>query len=88
MPPPDAPPPARLARFRLTDWLPEVDDAGFAEERPGYVGSIEVWRRAEAVRLWSRARLVWLAEHGWPNEGDVGTLLREALEVYKATVIG
>jgi hypothetical protein len=87
VPPPDASPPHQLLRFVLAEWLPDVDDAGFAKMGPGYVGSIEVWRRGEAVTLWSRARLAWLAEHGWPDEGDPGTLLREAPDVRKSTVL-
>lgn len=40
------------------------------------------------MTLWSRARLAWSAEHGWPGGGDQVTLLRERVDALRAQRAG
>lgn len=79
-------PPARLAVYDEGEWLPLVDPAGYDPDRHRGIRdglpygqprpSLAAWRRQEASRLWARARLDWLAEHGWPGMTRV-ELLRD-----------
>ncbi len=63
-------------------WLPLVDDGEW--RRYGQAGALQplaAWRLHEALALWSRARLDWCREHGWPGGLDSVDLLRETVAV-------
>ncbi len=79
-----AEPPARLLAFDAADWLPLVDDDAEQWRRYGQAGALQplaAWRLHEAMALWSRARLDWCREHGWPGGLDSVDLLRQAVAV-------
>ncbi len=72
--------------FDAADWLPLVDDADY---RCRYGQSVALqplaaWRLHEALALWSRARLDWCRQHGWPGGLDSVDLLRETVAVRRA----
>ncbi len=84
-------PPARLRQFVCEDWLPLVDPSDYRPERyrniragepygPPHVTQ-EAWVRQEACALWTRARIDWMREHGWPGRLDAVDLIREAREL-------
>jgi hypothetical protein len=91
-------PPARLRAFDAADWLPLVDLTEYREDdwrdirdrRP--VGPVkfpfEAWRRDQAWHLFSRARLAWQEEHGWPGGLDCIQLLQETVGMRLATFHG
>jgi hypothetical protein len=87
-------PAARLRAYDPVDWLPLVDPDGYDPDRyrnrrdgqpygePRV--TFEDWRRQEAWGQWTRARLDWCSEHGWPGGLDVVDLLREQVRVVLA----
>lgn len=96
--PPRMEPPARLLAFKESDWLPQVNPDDYDPEahrgisngvRVGEPGlTRENWRRGVAFTTWSRARMAWQAEHGWPDEKDSIELLREAVEQKRRLLTG
>ena len=72
------------------DWLPLVDPDEYDPLRwtnrnaQGYYGgprtSQHDWLRQQARTLWTRARLDWCKQYGWPGGKDVLDLLRESRE--------
>jgi len=91
-------PPARLRAYDPADWLPLVDVTEYHEndwrdirDRVP-VGPVkfpfEAWRAHEAVTLWSRARLDWCKEHGWPGDLDYVELLQETVQLRRQSTRG
>lgn len=84
-------PPARLVAFDAAEWEALVDPAAYSpddhrnrtDNRP--VGephmTLEQWRLGEAITLWSRARMDWCEEHGWPGIDNKIELLRQTVWV-------
>ncbi len=80
-------PPARLRAFDPADWLPSVDVLAYDPDRfrnrtdgvpygePTL--SLHTWQHQEARSLWSRARLAWHQEYGWPGGLTAVDLLRQ-----------
>ncbi len=89
-------PPARLRAFDFADWLPLVDVSEYHPDdwrdiRDGVpVGpvkfSFENWRRDQAWHLFSRARLAWQEEHGWPGGLDAVELLQQTVALRLAAL--
>jgi len=84
-------PPARLLAFSEGEWLPVVDPAGYDPEDyrnrgpDGPYGpprwTFEAWRLQQAVNMWSRARLDWQMEYGWPGGLDYVELMQETVRM-------
>ncbi len=80
-------PPAKLRAFDARDWLPMVDLSEYDPEMYRNRGpggpygppsvSLEDWARQQTRNLWSRARLAWHQEHGWPGGLTAVDLLRQ-----------
>ncbi|WP_270888625.1 hypothetical protein [Pedococcus sp. 5OH_020] len=87
-------PPDRLLAYLEADWLPLVDPSEYDPDRHRnitdgrHVGAPSLsqrqWCRSQAQRLWARARLDWLDQHGWPGGLDAIDLLRQSLETRRA----
>jgi len=93
-PPPVDPadePPARLRAFYPDEWLPLVDpdeyDPDDYRDRMNWepVGPVRLssadWRLNRAWRVWSRARMEWHKEHGWPGGLDYVELTQETVRM-------
>jgi hypothetical protein len=80
-----------LLEFRLEDWLPLVDvskyDPDHYRDRRNFqpVGPVkflfEDWQRQVASELWSRARLNWAEEYGWPGGLDYIEVLQQTVQL-------
>lgn len=89
-------PPARLRAYDPAGWLPLVDPTEYHEndwrdirDRVP-VGPVkfpfEAWRAHQAVTLWSRGRLDWCNEHGWPGGWDCIDVLRDTVRIRRGSV--
>lgn len=86
----EQPPPAHLLAYDPAHWLPLVDERDYDPDQHRNIAdgvcvgaprtTREAWRAAQAVHLWSAARLEWSRDHGWPGKGVV-ELLRETVQV-------
>jgi hypothetical protein len=87
-------PPGRLLSYVEADWLPLVDPAGYDPESyrnrgpDGPYGppnwSFEAWRGQQAWNLFSRARLNWRDQYGWPGGLDLVELLQQTVRMRQA----
>lgn len=87
-------PPGRLLVYDPADWLPLVDPCGYdpdahrarvnCEPYGEPCMTAEDWRAHTARVLWSRARLDWCEQHGWPGGWTVLDLLRQSVQVRRA----
>lgn len=84
-------PPARLRAFDPADWMPLVDvseyDPDDYRNRTNYepVGPVrfplENWCLQRAWTLFSRGRMDWHREHGWPGGLDYVELFQETVQM-------
>lgn len=89
-------PPARLLAFDPADWLLLVDVSEYdpddyrGRRNHELVGpvrfSFENWHLQQAWQLFSRARMDWQEEHGWPGGLDFIELLQEEVRMRRESI--